>query len=184
MVFLATSVMRTVARTELPSTKAAITCARFLVLNLFTVTIIQAVTHKVKYKMINTELPYDFDWVTTRLNCSLSGFFERLQVLSRANVDTRNASLDSHEREDGCFKVESHGSKFSVLRDKKPGRSVRFWTEGESLHVEGATQSGDVSFSGMLTLGNDARCRLLVCHEQLAEWQVLRKALEPLFFPA
>ncbi len=39
MVFLATSGMRTVARTELPSTKAAITCARFLMLSLFMLTI-------------------------------------------------------------------------------------------------------------------------------------------------
>ena len=48
MVFFATSVMRTVARTELPSTKAAITCARFLMLTLFMLTITQAVTHRVK----------------------------------------------------------------------------------------------------------------------------------------
>jgi hypothetical protein len=44
------------------------------------------------------------------------------------------------------------------------------------------TEAVAVKFSGSLTLTNDALCRLRVGDEELDEWQVLRRALERLFF--
>lgn len=49
--------------------------------------------------------------------------------------------------------------------------------EVSSLRVNG-------SFVATLTLNDAGECRLSVEGEQLDRWQFLRRALEPLFFPA
>jgi hypothetical protein len=54
---------------------------------------------------------------------------------------------------------------------------------GGTIHIEGVfADHRELSFAGTLTLTNQARCKLNVNGEALDEWQVLRKALEPLFF--
>ncbi len=42
--------------------------------------------------------------------------------------------------------------------------------------------SGTSFFSGRIGLGDDGRCKLLVGEKALSEWQVLRMALQDLFF--
>jgi hypothetical protein len=76
----------------------------------------------------------------------------------------------------------AHGT-FSVMRTHditRPPLVVRFNLEGSRIAVEG---SGiDVQFSGTVTLNDAGECRLEVAGAELDEWQVLKRALEKLFF--
>lgn len=127
-------------------------------------------------------LPPDFDWVTARHACSVAAFFERLYAGAQHNVETRKLlRLELHDH--GPIEFSSTHGVFSVLRMLdvlKPPVVVRFKLEGPRIVVEG---SGiDVQFSGTVTLNDAGECRLEVGGSQLDEWQVLKRALEKLFF--
>ena len=128
------------------------------------------------------EPPPDFDWVTVRHDCSLPVFFEALYLGAQRDTDIRNA-LGVHP-DGGRFVCESHGvALFSVAREAVIGglRAIRFTLRDDRIEVEGAGVA-DVRFFGTLTLNDRAECRLLVDGVELDRWQVLRRALEPLFF--
>ncbi len=127
---------------------------------------------------MQTRKPRDFDWVTERQNCSAARYLERLVAVAQANVRTRN------EQKPGVsFGVESlSGQGFSVFLEGEPGKAVRVRVEGETFHIEGSS-SVRGSFTGVLRLCDDGECRLRVGQDDLDEWQVLRRALERLFFP-
>ena len=73
-----------------------------------------------------------------------------------------------------------------MFREGHAGIEVRFRLAEETVHVEATELLGGpgVNFAGTLTLTNEAKCRLRVGEEELDEWQVLRRALARLFFPA
>lgn len=130
------------------------------------------------------QIPPDFDWVSERQKCSMALFYERLLAGARRNVDTRNATLTTEERGND-FSVEDHGDGlFGVVRRGAPGLAVRFKADRTTLSVEPSPDVKGAAFSGTLTLTDKARCRLRVGDEELDEWQVLRRGLERLFFPA
>ncbi len=131
------------------------------------------------------EPPRDFDWVTARHECSPVRFFERLRLGAEQNTETRNRV--EAERQSGMkFGHDNHRGVWSVYREGRAGIAVRFRLDGDTIYVEATEALGgpEVNFSGTLTLTNEAKCRLRIGNEELDEWQVLRKALEPLFFPA
>ena len=133
------------------------------------------------------ELPTNFDWVTARAACSAVKFFERLCLTAQQNVKTRNEGLTTAERQDGLsFGFDAPNAGFSVFHQGVPGKAVRFWLDGETIHVRGTDVGGreKATFSGTVTLTDEALCKLKVDGQELDEWQVLKKALEPLFFPA
>lgn len=135
--------------------------------------------------MFKDEKPSDFDWVMARHECSPVKLFERLRLGAERNTGARNRV--EGERQNGMkFGHDSHGDVFSVYREGRPGVAVRFRLSGDTIHVEATELLGGpgANFSGTLTLTNDAKCRLRVGDEDLDEWQVLRRALERLFFPA
>jgi hypothetical protein len=60
---------------------------------------------------------------------------------------------------------------------------VRFYRIDEQIAVEGSGDPvSELKFEGTLTLTNEGKCKLRVGDQELDEWQVLRKALEKLFF--
>jgi hypothetical protein len=105
-------------------------------------------------------------------------FLERLRAGAERNVRMRNALAD------GIVKFIGTGSgEFSVARvmtNDQVVAVVRFRREGSRIVAEG--DKVDVRFEGTLTLNDDGDCRLLVNGQELDEWQVLRRALEQLFF--
>lgn len=126
--------------------------------------------------------PSDWDWVTARKECSMPLFFERLKTLAQRDVKTRHAMRQELiDLGPVNFDAQIAGT-FTVLRNFAPGHhaSVRFRLEGDRLFVEGA--GVQVNFDGSLTLTDDGDCRLRVGEKELDPWQVLRRALEPLFF--
>ena len=132
--------------------------------------------------MMPRDLPPDWDWVTARSQCSIEAYFERLHSGANKNVQTRKemrielqdvGPVDLSQRVPGIF---------SVMRGLGLGAyaAVRFRLDGDRIVVEG--QGVDVKFEGRLTLTDAGECRLMVGAQELDEWQVLRRALEPLFF--
>jgi hypothetical protein len=124
------------------------------------------------------DLPSDFDWVAERTKCSAAKMFELLKLGAIRNIETINAS--------GQVKaqiVEPYSGTFSVIRFSARGDghpSVRFTLVEDEIDVAG--QGVEVGFTARLTLNDDGECRFLVAGVELALWQVLRRALEPLFF--
>jgi hypothetical protein len=131
--------------------------------------------------MDTPKLPSDFDWVTARHACSVGGFFERLCVGARQNVNTRKA-LRVELADTGPIEFTSSRGIFSVMRtvNQMAPVGVRFVLDGQTIRVEGS--GVDVGFKGTLTLTDEGECRLRVNGEELDEWQVLRRGLETLFF--
>jgi hypothetical protein len=138
--------------------------------------------------MSEVELPSNFDWVKARVDCSPTAFFERLRLGAERNTKRRNDLRTDNDKQDGMkFSFTDDGHLFSVFCEGVPGRVVKFRMEALStIHVESQGMNADQKFSflGTLTLTDKAKCRLKVGDDELDEWQVLRRALEPLFFPA
>lgn len=126
------------------------------------------------------ELPPDWDWVTARSECSPRKFFEHLYLAAQTNVAKRNEL--SGAKAFGCAAQER---LFSVFRDNPSGSLgspvVRFRLEGDGKIVVEA-QDVKAGFQGRLTLSDEGKCRLSVGSDELDVWQVLKRALEPLFF--
>jgi hypothetical protein len=124
--------------------------------------------------------PSDFDWVTMRAQCSALNMFGLLQADAQKNTDTMEALATARGTPLGLQCIVNTGS-FVVVRRLLVGEiGVRFTLSDDQILVE--SQGVDVHFSARLTLNNDGECRLLVGEEELDRWQVLRRALEPLFF--
>lgn len=125
------------------------------------------------------ERPSDFDWVTARSQCSAFNVFNSLKEDARKNTETVNALAEG--RGAHAFQFGSDAKSFWVVQIGRLGEiGVRVSLRDEQIHVE--SQGVDVAFSAGLTLNDDGECRLLVEGVALDRWQVLRRALEPLFF--
>ena len=132
--------------------------------------------------MEESRLPSDWDWVTERHACSVRKFFERLRVGAESNVKTRKAlRLELVDR--GPIEFVSAGDTFSVTRTMSPEGpylTVRVILAGQKIRFE--VNGGDIAFEGALTLTDKGECRLNVNGADLDVWQVLKRALEPIFF--
>lgn len=98
------------------------------------------------------------------------------------DVQTVNNRLSDHE---APFEfASSQPGIFTVLRRERFADpvGVRFALYGEEIRIEG--RGVDVGISATLTLNDLGECRLRVGDQELDRWQVLRRALEPLFFGA
>jgi len=126
----------------------------------------------------------DYDWVTGRANCSAFKVFKDLQMQTEANVAQRNKLRTEGDRFKFIF--EANGNYFVVLAEGH-GRLVRFYLEdGGTISITG--DGIDVDMTATLTLTSTGDCRLKVKvkgevkGEEFLLWQVLRMALEELFF--
>jgi hypothetical protein len=128
------------------------------------------------------DIPPDFDWVTVRHRCSLSATFQRLQRQAKNNVDVRNGLTKQRETDAG-FGIEWSGNSFKVFDQGASLKAVEFTLANDAILVKGNGGVG-VDFRATLTITDDGECRLKVNGAELAEWQVLKRALEDLFFGA
>jgi hypothetical protein len=129
------------------------------------------------------ELPPDWDWVTARHACSPEKFFERLSQLARRDTEKRNALLATWSPLEF---VSAEPKLFSVTRRLPTGEmaGVRFglkydgtiWVEGVGHPVQG------LMFEGNIALTDQGICKLSVGSDWLTEAQVLRRALQDIFF--
>jgi hypothetical protein len=130
---------------------------------------------------MNTLAPDNFDWVSAKNNCNVGNMLQKLKVQARDNVEKRNAQLLPGVAN---FAVEEHGGEsFTVYQKVKGGESIDFTIEGETITVK-KRRDGASLFKVILTIDKTGACRCAIDGELLEPWQVLMKALEPLFFRA
>ena len=114
-----------------------------------------------------------FDWVNTRKACSLEAKFGQLNVNAKKDADRAG------------FEFESNGDYFMVYRpsdESVKGRSVTFKLENDRILV-GSNPASLASFTITLTLNDEGDCRYRIDNKGEHKcWQVLRRALEQLFF--
>lgn len=133
-------------------------------------------------------LPPDFDWVTAREKCTAVEMFESLRQLAQVNVATMNSIRGGGSRFRFTDTERQFGNGFVVTDLGGPfgARSVRFWLRADEISVEQSTQfhrtRQSSSFLAYLTLNDRGQCLFRVGEDELDKWQVLRRALEPLFF--
>lgn len=128
---------------------------------------------------MDREPPDTFDWVTARAQCSAYLKFRQLEEQARADTATRNAGLTEDEQQRVSFHVETADRSFIVVADNLD-RFVTFRLVGSRLIVQG--DHVDVDFEATLTVTDHGDCRWLVNDVVLQPWQLLRRALESLFF--
>jgi hypothetical protein len=126
--------------------------------------------------------PSDFDWVTARNDCSMPNMLQRLRLLAKANVETRNKQeLDSA----GFIDADRAGNVvFSVWSKRVHGneRHAADFSISDDTKVLTVRRGGQ-SFTVTVTVDDFGVCKCKVGNEELDPWQVLKRALEPLLFP-
>jgi len=130
--------------------------------------------------MTKPEKPSDFDWVTVRAGCSALNMFGLLKQDAQKNVEAIKAAtkLQGSEMPVSFF---DNDNSFGVVRRTYVGEiGVRFNLYQDEIRIE--SQGVKVSFTATLTLNDDGECRFMVDAQTLDRWQVMRRALEPLFF--
>jgi hypothetical protein len=137
--------------------------------------------------MMDDGPPSDFDWVTARHKCSVAYLFQTLLERAKQNVATMNALHKASGGREDAYVHDTVPGVFSVVRGVPgggPPHTVRFNLDSrdETITVDAQGVPSMEPFTGSLTLNEKGQCRLKVGPEQLDEWQVLRRALEPLFF--
>ena len=128
--------------------------------------------------------PPDFDWVTARAKCSLDSMYETLRGLARATIETRNAMLD-RSADGRLFAMSDHPSERGFLvSDARSAtrRSVEVVLKDGVFMFSHHHDRGTVRLVAMRVLTDAGECRLKVGEEVLDPWQVLKRALEPLYF--
>lgn len=130
---------------------------------------------------IREQKPADFDWVTVRARCSSLNMFTILKLDAERNVDTMKALTKAQGSEMPLSMFDHDGRSFGVTRRTYMGEvGVMFSVRNEEIRVD--SKGLKVGFTATLTLGDEGECRFLVDGKELDRWQVLRRALEPLFF--
>ena len=137
------------------------------------------------------EVPEKCDWVKARHECSLSSQFIELQLEAEQNVESIRALFPTQESSERRIRFEYKpidAATFLVVRyisEQTPFEKtafVRFMRRDDRITVE--TESQNLLFEIRQGLNDFGQCVLKVGNEEFFKWQVLRKALEELFFEA
>lgn len=127
----------------------------------------------------------DFDWVTTRNQCTVYQAFDQLQCDAKRNVQTRNDQLNQGPGSLRFIVEENSRDLFTVTRPDphmEPfgrGVSVKFRIVEKTIRVEGFGIDG---FNVTVGMNSDGHCIYKVEEEDLLRWQILHRALDELMF--
>ena len=126
---------------------------------------------------------HDFDWVQALSDCSVQFEFSKLKLSVKKDVKQRNSHYgNSHVKWDACEDL----SMIQVSRVEQSEKSrqhpcVEFVSDGACIVVKGSVH--EEQFCLTLTLNDKGKCRFRINGKgQYKRWQVIRRALEPLFF--
>lgn len=131
-----------------------------------------------------TEAGPKFDWVTARAKCSVVGMFAVLKAEAKANMLTRNEILDdSGDRDRFRFK-DRRPNGFTIWDSwGQKRRAVDFDVEGERIRIVSTVDDAPMPVLLLaVTLTDDGVCRFRLGDSDLEVWQILKRALEELFF--
>jgi hypothetical protein len=132
--------------------------------------------------MSSQEIPDKFEWVKARSECLLPTVFKELEQGVREDVDAAQSLVPPRSELKFSF-AKAATRSFSAVRVDDPmrgiSRSVDFLCAKDKIE---AYDNSQLLYSASLTLNNEGKCRLLVEHKELTQWQFRRMALEKLFF--
>ena len=122
---------------------------------------------------------HNFDWVEARHNCSIRVEFEKL----RRDVEKATEQQQKLTRDDARFEFYDKDSGFFVVqcfRGHEDETGAVFTRKNGSIEVDAAATKFTVS----LTLNDDGECRYRIDDgpQEYLRWQVIRRALQPIFF--
>lgn len=134
---------------------------------------------------MNMPTDHDFNWVKATRECSVFCEMSRLSGTVESAVEDRECSQIKF--------IEHSKDHFSVchLKDHPASEEdfdwcVHFIRQPDRITVEhGVAKKGVVNkYVLTLTLNDDGECRYRIDGEgEYLRWQVIRRALDPLFFP-
>ena len=123
-----------------------------------------------------------FDWVRARNDCSLLAVFRSLQSAAEKDVETRNALRGKADEYRFIYKSNPKTEGFFVIREGNfVGLTISFQVVGSAILVTEMPSNHEL-LTAVPTLTNERACMLKVNSQELEEWQVLKLALEALFF--
>ncbi len=127
--------------------------------------------------MTQDERPQDWNWVEAQGRCKVEVMFGRLRELAKRDVDQRNKQLNKQ-----AFVLKDiDGITFSVSAVKGDFNGQIFFVLGnDAISISGANRVNEVQYT--VALDASGTCRFRRGLEELDFWQVLKAALEPLFF--
>ena len=124
---------------------------------------------------MNSSKDHDFDWVKALGDCSVNFEFEKIKSDVGSNTKRRNSDYPN-DPDKWKFR-EGVG----IIHVSAGRRCVAFKIEYECIMVTGFKHNYPLRLT--LTLDDDGDCLFQINGEALYKrWQVIRRALEPLFF--
>ena len=135
---------------------------------------------------MNNKHPELADWVTTRAEWTPKGAFTALRVAAEENVKSRNAAAPAFEEDGHRFQCSREGDRvFRVLdRYGVPGRNAVEFTLLDGKVIVSRGKMTAIEAWPVLTHDGVRKFQMLERDEDcpLMPWQLLREALEHLFF--
>ena|ERR1039458_4050676 len=121
----------------------------------------------------------EFSWVRERHSCSAYAMFAKLKLEIEQDVKERN-DLRPEERWYG-FRVVSHGSTFSVIRDgNRISKVITFSIDNEEIVVK--DDQDKVVLKALITLNDERECKFKIDGKEMESWHLRKMVLEEMFF--
>jgi len=135
--------------------------------------------------VMNRDVPEELDWVSERARCSIHVVFNALAARAKSDIEKRNALRTPEEQRRGLrFVFKAENDRYFVVIAEGKKQLVRFFLD-KTIQVtsDGFIHGpGFVVESATLTSTADFRLKVKDSDTELTEWQVLRMAMEDLFF--
>ncbi len=132
---------------------------------------------------------HGFDWVTVRAECSLAVQFERIKAAVKEDIVARNKLVSNGGSLHFNFSEREKDRMFYVTAHYNPKNSSSVYFMLNPSHILVQDNVENEIFRASLTLNADGDCRYKMAKGEdgtydgeYLRWQVIRKALETLFF--
>jgi hypothetical protein len=121
----------------------------------------------------------NFDWVKERAKCSLIEVYHQLRQDAQENIKSRNA-MRPELAHYGFKYVSTSSNRFSVITESNANnKAVDFLLSEKQIEV---LSEKEPLFVATVGLNNEGECVLYVRGQELKRWQLLKLALDKLFF--
>ena len=128
---------------------------------------------------------HEFNWVKARSECVLSLEFERLKDSVKDSIQEIESELRSLNMREVSPKELWVYEKNKVTGSEYGVSLFLRINDHEGDHIAVMDHMRNTSFKITLALNDNGQCRYVVNGEgKYLRWQIVRRALEPLFFPA
>ena len=132
---------------------------------------------------------HDFAWVAARAECSLDVEFERLKAAVQDDIAARNELVRNDDNIHFELRKREKERRFDVIAYCNPMRSSTVYFMLKQRYILVEDNAEDEIFRAALTLNADGDCRYKMAKGEdetydgeYLRWQIIQKALEPLFF--